>query len=213
MKDYELVIFDWDGTIMDTAVFIVKSIQATAEELQAPIPTSSAIHNTIGLNLEDMVKVLFSDVTYSRFLECYKDHSHQVAESELFAGTVETLEHLIKTDHVLAVATSKYRNELEKVLAEHDLKHLFSAIRCGDDGFPKPNARMITSILDELYVEKSGAVMVGDSEYDMLLANNAKIDSIAALYGVQAKELLMLHNPVAYIRDITELKDLTRLTK
>ena len=150
MKNYQLLIFDWYGTLMDT----------------------------------------------------------QANEAYFFNSALETLQYLKQQNYILAVATSKYRQELYRILNKFNINSLFSTLRCGDDGNQKPDPKMLHSLLDELTIEPHGAVMIGDSEYDMQLANNAGVDSIAVTYGVQCKERLMAYNPVLCIDDIKELRTL-----
>lgn len=207
MKNYQLLIFDWDGTLMDTQAAIIKSIQAVADDLKLTKPTAEKIRPTIGLNLQDQFSRLYSDANYETLIRSYHKHYlHYFNKTYFFTGAIETLQYLKQQNYILAVATSKYRQSLYGLLNKFNINSLFSTIRCGDDEYPKPDPQMLYGLLDELTIQSHNAVMIGDSEYDMQLANNAGVDAIAVTYGVQTKERLLAYNPVACIDDIKDLQ-------
>jgi phosphoglycolate phosphatase len=205
-KAYQLLIFDWDGTIVDSLGYIILRMQNAARELKLPIPTEDDIRVGIGLCLADQVARLFPGVDPKDFAEVYYQHYvNDQLEMNFYAGAVDTLATLKKRGFTLAVATSKARRSLEYVLKIAGLGHYFSATQCGDDGFPKPNPEMIYKILDDLAVDKKNAIMIGDTSYDMLLAKNAGVDGLAVTYGVHNKEQLTPYAPVGYVEDIKNL--------
>lgn len=209
MKNYKLLIFDWDGTVMESTEVIVKSILTTADDLQLQKPTLTAIHNTIGLNLRDQCDILFPNVNYDQFHDYHaKNYASYSNEATFFDGAIETLHFLKTLNYKLAIATSKHRQRLEKQLNDYELSSLFSAISCGDDGFAKPDPRMIHSILNKLKISTKQTVMIGDSEYDMQLASSAGVNAIAVCYGVRCKKQLSKYKPIKYINDIKELQTL-----
>jgi phosphoglycolate phosphatase len=194
---------------MDTQAAIIKSIQAVADDLQLSKPTSQAIRESIGLNLQDQFAGLFAKINYETLLDSYrKYYLKYFNEAYFFTDALETLQYLKQQNYTLAVATSKHRQELNRILNKFNISSLFSTLRCGDDEYPKPNPQMLYGLLDELTIQTHNAVMIGDSEYDMQLANNAGVDGIAITYGVQSKERLLAYNPVACIDDIKELRTL-----
>jgi phosphoglycolate phosphatase len=207
LKNYKLLIFDWDGTVMESTDVIVKSIMLTADDLKLQKPSISAIHDTIGLNLKDQCDILFPNVNYEQFhdrhLENYATYSNEVT---FFDGAVETLRFLKVLGYKLAIATSKHRHRLETLLNDYQLSPIFSAISCGDDGYAKPDPRMIHSILSKLKINADQSVMIGDSEYDMQLANSAGVDAIAVCYGIRNKKQLSKYKPIKYINNIKELQ-------
>jgi phosphoglycolate phosphatase len=209
LKNYKLLIFDWDGTLMESTDVIVKSILSTVNDLKLQKPSIKAIHDTIGLNLKDQCDILFPNVNYEQFhdrhLENYATYS---SEATFFDGAIETLNFLKKLNYKLAIATSKHRHRLEKQLNDYNLNSLFSATSCGDDGFSKPDPRMIKTILNKLKIDAKRSVMIGDSEYDMQLANGAGVNAIAVCYGIRDKEQLSKYKPIKYINDIRELQPL-----
>jgi len=207
LKNYKLLIFDWDGTVMESTDVIVKSILTTADDLKLQKPSINAIHDIIGLNLKDQCNILFPNVNYEQFhdrhLENYATYSN---EATFFDGAIETLHFLKASNYKLAIATSKHRRRLEKQLNDYEISSLFCAISCGDDGYAKPDPRMIHSILNKLKIDANQSVMIGDSEYDMQLANSAGVDAIAVCYGIRDKEQLSKYMPIKYINNIKELQ-------
>jgi phosphoglycolate phosphatase len=208
-KKYELLVFDWDGTLMDSTLAIVKTFQSTAEELKLAIPKPQQIKDTIGLNIQDQLDRLYEkDLDRDHFVPVFRKYQAKYFAEEVgfFPGTIETLSCLIENKYKLAIATSKYRKQLTDLLVKYGIQDLFLAERCGDDGYPKPEAGMLLSLLEELAIKPEMTVMVGDSEYDMLLAQNAGVDAIAANYGAHDKERLIQYKPVACIDDIRDLR-------
>jgi len=194
---------------MESTDVIVKSLLSTADDLNLQKPPIKAIHDTIGLNLKDQCDILFPNVNYEKFhdrhLENYATYSN---EATFFDGAIETLNILKELNYKLAIASSKHRQRLEKLLNDYNISSLFSAISCGDDGFAKPDPRMIQSILSKLKIDADHSVMIGDSEYDMQLANSARVDAIAVCYGIRDKKQLSKYKPIEYINNIKELQAL-----
>jgi phosphoglycolate phosphatase len=205
---YELLIFDWDGTLMDSTSALVKTFQDTAKELKLPIPSAQEVRDIIGLNILHQLDQLYPPtLDRDQFIPCFRKYQAKYFAEEvgLFLGTIETLRCLAANKYKLAIATSKYRTHLIELLVKYNIQDLFVAERCGDDGYPKPEAGMILSMLAELGIKPEAAVMIGDSEYDMMLAQNAGVDAIAVSYGAHAKERLLTYRPVACIDDVKEL--------
>jgi phosphoglycolate phosphatase len=207
-KKYELLIFDWDGTLMDSTAAIVKTFQSVATELELPKPTATEVCDLIGLNIQHQLDQLYPpELDRDRYIPCFRKYQAKYFAEEVnfFPGTIETLKDLIANKYKIAIATSKYRKQLTDLLLKYRIQDLFVGERCGDDGYPKPEAGMLLSLLEELEVKPERAVMVGDSEYDMQLAKNAGVDAIAVSYGAHAKERLLTYKPVVCIDDITDL--------
>lgn len=127
--------------------------------------------------------------------------------SELFAGARETIEQLAEANYLLAVATGKGRQGLNKVLEETGLGEYFHTTRCADETFSKPHPMMLEQIMDELGVEPGDTLMIGDTEYDMQLASNARTRALAVSYGVHEKARLLQHQPLHCLDAIDELGD------
>lgn len=213
MKHYKLYIFDWDGTLMDSVSKIVDSMQAAAEQTELVIPTTIAVKNIIGASLTEAAKILFPgicEMNTERLIKHYKQQylSLNTTPSPLFGHAKQLLQALNQQDKLLAVATGKGRQGLERVLAESDTKHLFHITRSSDDALSKPHADMLEQILNELNITPNEALMIGDSSYDLQMAQNANIDSIGITHGVACGDTLAKHQPKAIVHSIEELAEL-----
>ncbi len=206
---YQLLIFDWDGTLMDSMYRITQSIQAAAEDTGFPIPAASQIRSGIGLGPMESLQHIFPKLTLNDLqliYEAYKKHyfGSQDETVTLYPGTLATLQQL-RTDYQFAVATGKSRAGLDLALQAHNLQDLFLTTRTADETSSKPNPQMIEEILTELGVEPVQALMIGDTEYDIQLAENAGIDALVVSYGAASRDRLQQFNPLDIIDDITEL--------
>ncbi len=208
---YSLLVFDWDGTLMDSVARIVSCLRASVEELQLPGRAEQDYRNVIGLGLREALEGLYpgSDESVHQALsERYRYHylTADPTPSELFAGAAETLQALADDGYLLAVATGKGRQGLNKVLEQTGLGPMFHATRCADESFSKPHPQMLEELMDVLGVEPDETLMIGDSEYDMLLAQNARTDAVGVTYGVHPPQRLQPHGPLTCIDDIRELR-------
>ncbi|MGD2076074.1 MAG: HAD-IA family hydrolase [Gammaproteobacteria bacterium] len=206
-----LIVFDWDGTLMDSETQIVHAIQCAIADLGLETRAPDQCRDIIGLGLQEAVDALYpdrGDRFRESFVACYRRHwfsdSHA---SELFPGTRETLQLLKESGFELAVATGKGRAGLDKALRQTGLSDLFSATRCSDETCSKPDPRMLNEILEEVGISARQALMVGDTEYDMRMANQAGVAPVAVSYGVHARERLLAHRPLVCLDCITELVD------
>ncbi|GIU27019.1 HAD-IA family hydrolase [Shewanella schlegeliana] len=210
MKPYELVIFDWDGTLMDSISKIVTCMQQMAQSLSIATPSELAIRDVIGLSMEEALKTLYPtlpSVDFEPMINSYKEHylTLNTTPSPLFDGSEELLSQLSANRYRLAVATGKGRNGLNRVLTETGLGHHFESSRCADESKSKPNPDMIHELLDELKVKPHRAIMVGDSLHDLNMANNAGIDAVGVSYGAHSESKLLLAQPKAIIHRPIEL--------
>lgn len=209
----KLLIFDWDGTLMDSEFHIVTCMQAAIRDLGLPERNKNEISNIIGLGLIEAVQTLYpeqaSESFANRMAEVYRHYYFdENAPQEMFPGAVETLEHLLGQGYQLAIATGKSRKGLDLVLEETGLKNLFQSSRCADETSSKPHPQMLGELLTELEISKDEAIMIGDTEYDMEMAYNAGTKAIAVSYGVHETERLLKYNPIDCIDNITDLPGL-----
>jgi len=206
-----LIIFDWDGTLMDSETQIVQAMSRAIGDMGLEERTADQCRNIIGLGLKEAIDALYPgrDAAFQeRFVERYRHYWFSIAHtSELFPGAAETLHLLKESGFLLAVATGKGRAGLDKVLVQTSLEDVFSATRCSDETQSKPHPQMVLEILDELDTEPRQALMVGDTEYDLLMANNAGVIPVAVSYGVHERERLMQHQPLVCLDNISELVD------
>ncbi len=210
MARYELLVFDWDGTLMDSEARIVASLRATIGDLHWDARPTDALRNIIGLGLREAARQLYpeiSDTDYAQFVARYRYHFMvgDPTPSELFPAAADTVEELHRRGYQLAVATGKGRQGLNKVLQDTGLHPFFHATRCADETTSKPHPQMLNEIMDELDVRPERTLMIGDTEYDMEMARNARAHGLAVSYGVHARERLLRHAPVACIDSIGQL--------
>lgn len=186
---YELIVFDWDGTLMDSEARIVSCMQAAARDSALDVPPHTEAKEVIGLGLSEAVKRLFpqaDSAQVERLVTSYRQHflGESIAPSVLFDGTRAVLDGLSAKGRLLAVATGKSRSGLNKVLAETGLGAYFHATRCADEAVSKPDPRMLYELMDQLGVPANNTLMVGDTEFDMQMARNAGVAAIGVNYGV-----------------------------
>lgn len=206
----ELIIFDWDGTLMDSVAKIVRCFTAAVDDVGAPHPGEDATRHVIGLGLAEAVATLLPQVdadTRAQVVERYRQHFMHLDQTDmpLFPGVREGLESLAAQGYLLAIATGKARRGLDRVLSDTGTAHLFCATRCADEAFSKPHPRMLEDILEQTGMEADKALMVGDTTYDMLMARHAGMDSLAVTYGVHGRELLVEHGPLACLDSFNEV--------
>ncbi|MBR9906561.1 MAG: HAD-IIIA family hydrolase [Gammaproteobacteria bacterium] len=207
---FPLVIFDWDGTLMDSVGRIVSSMQRTAAQLHLKQPSEIAVRDIIGISLEPAIEKLFgrlSNADMAAFIEVYRQQyvHDDMTPSPLFPGARELLEDLRARGYTLAVATGKARHGLERVWQEADIRHLFHASRCADETASKPNPLMLTELLDETGYDVEHAIMIGDSTHDMQMAQNAGMARIAVRFGAHSAEQLAPHQPIAIVDELSAL--------
>jgi phosphoglycolate phosphatase len=208
-KQFELLVFDWDGTLMDSAAGIAGSLRSACADLEVPVPSEERARYVIGLGLNDALKYLLPDfpVTgYPALLERYRFHFlRQDSDTVLFQGAPEMLRTLHDAGFMLAVATGKSRRGLDRALETTGLEKLFHATRCGDEGFPKPHPGMLLWLLDELNVDRARALMIGDTSHDMEMAQAAEVPRLGVAYGAHPRENLLKHDPRACLDTFAEL--------
>ncbi|MCL1068156.1 HAD-IA family hydrolase [Shewanella olleyana] len=209
MKQYQLVIFDWDGTLMDSIGKIVDCMQSVAQELSLLVPSEQQVRDIIGLSILPAMEKLFPDNAdkYDDLLEAYKNYYLNInsTPSPLFEGIESVLTQIQAAGHTLAIATGKRRAGLDRMLAETGLGQYFVATRSADEAESKPHPSMITSLLEEFNVPPEQAVMIGDSKLDIAMANNAGVSSIAVTYGAHSLEDLLSQNPTATASKPTDI--------
>ena len=195
---------------MDSEARIVACVEAAVMDLGLESPGRSAIRNIIGLGLREAVHALFPDAgdhLHLDIAERYRAHffSSREPASELFDGAREVIETLHRRGYLLAVATGKGRSGLDHALETTGLEPFFHATRTADETFSKPHPEMLHQILDELGVLPRQALMIGDTEYDLQMASNARMPSLGVDYGVHGRERLLKHRPLACLGEVTEI--------
>ena len=206
---YELIVFDWDGTLMDSTAVIAASLQAACRDVSLPEPSREDALFVIGLNLADTFRRVAPglDAEGQRALgERYRHHFlAREHEMPLYAGVREMIEELHGAGRRLAVATGKARRGLDRVLEQTRLEPFFEATRCADEGFAKPHPGMLLMLLETTGVRPDRALMVGDTTHDLELAANAGVDALAVSYGAHHHELLATRPARARCDSVEEL--------
>lgn len=211
-NSFRLLVFDWDGTLMDSIGSIVACTRATLEDLGLPGLPDEKIRGTIGLGLRETVEVLWpggGDEVFSQVLECYRKHWLATWRDLplLFDGVPEMLAELAADGYLLAVATGKSRRGLDHVLEQTGLADVFHATRTVDEAFSKPHPQMLLDILDELGVPARDAVMIGDTTYDLEMARNAGTASVGVCTGSHCREDLERFGPVVCLDGVVGLRE------
>jgi len=209
MSRHELVVFDWDGTLMDSTHVIAASLRAACADVGITVPSEEDARYVIGLGLEDTfnhVAPTLDAEGRQRLSERYRHHFLAgEAAMPLYDGVVDMLADLNARGRRLAVATGKARRGLERVLDATGLRRWFEATRCADEGFAKPHPDMLLMLLDMTGVAPHRAVMVGDTTHDLELAANAGIDAVAVSYGAHPESLLATRPAMARCTSVGEL--------
>lgn len=212
MKRYEAVIFDWDGTVMDSTHSITTAIQLASEDLGLPVPSTAIASWVIGLSLESALYRAVPELTAEQmplFLERYRHHFFQRdPHIKLFDGILDFMTELKNQDVILAVATGKSREGLTRTLGNVQLSDFFTATRCADETQSKPHPQMLYELLDELSLEASDVLMIGDTTHDIYMAETAGLDSVAVTYGAHDPDTLLKAKPTYMVHQVPELREL-----
>ncbi|MGH8692103.1 MAG: HAD-IA family hydrolase [Burkholderiales bacterium] len=205
---YRLLVFDWDGTIIDSAATIAECIREASRELGLEVPERSRASHVIGLGLHDAMRIAVPQLPaqrYPEFVASYRRHFLAREDSmQLFEGMRQLLIDFSRT-HILAIATGKSRRGLDRSLDASGLKPYFAASRCADETNPKPHPAMLFEIMEELQTDAKSALMVGDTSHDMEMARAAGVDALAVSYGAHAEEGLRACSPLNCVPDVKSL--------
>ena len=210
-KQFDLIVFDWDGTLMDSTAAIVKSIQAAAQDLSLPVPDKKTAAFVIGLGLPEAMQTVLPNLEpkyYPQMIERYRRHYLEKSqELTLFDDVREMLEDLSNKGYRLAVATGKSRAGLNRALSETGLTAMFEATRCADETHSKPHPAMLHELADELFEEIGRTVMIGDTTHDLQMAKNAGASGVAVNYGAHPEQLLLDLAPLYAAESVAHLHD------
>ena len=209
-KRYDLIVFDWDGTVMDSTSVIAGSIQAACRDLGLTIPDDETARHVIGLGLDQALRYAVPDMPEAMRPDLVERYRHHFLAQEeaipLFEGARETIAELRDAGYRLGVATGKSRAGLDRAMESTGMKSYFHATRTADQTFSKPNPAMLFELMDELAVSAGRTLMVGDTTHDVQMAQNAKVDVVAMGHGAHPPEQLQELNPLALMGDFAELR-------
>ncbi|MBN1379655.1 MAG: HAD-IA family hydrolase [Gammaproteobacteria bacterium] len=208
---YHLLVFDWDGTLMDSAARIVDCLRFAIRQSALPDRTEQQLRHIIGLGLNELVDYLFPEgidsVKRRTFIDAYR---HQFIEANatpayLFEGVREMLENFSVQGYQLAIATGKSRAGLVRSLRDQSMEALFPVSRCADECRSKPDPAMLNEILSDCDLSASAALMIGDTEFDIEMAQRAGVDAVAVSQGVHSEQQLRQAKPLAILEHIRQL--------
>ena len=209
-----LVIFDWDGTVVDSRSHIVKAMQMAITELNWPNPSDDRCAQMIGLGLTQTALALYPNIDgrdCERFAKLYSNFFTELKSIEgnsiYFPTVLDTFSTLKDKGYQLAVATGKSRRGLNQALESGGLHNYFTATKTADESFSKPNPSMLIDLLDETNTIISEAVMVGDTTYDMQMAHSIGMHRIAVTYGMHSVDQMTPYKPFAFIDRMSDIID------
>ncbi|WP_459206224.1 HAD family hydrolase [Pseudomonas sp. MLB6B] len=211
-RDYDLLIFDWDGTLADSIGRIVQSMAEAADRAGEPRSDDAAVKGIIGLALDEAISTLYPHldvVQVSRFRQHYADVYIALDQqpSPLFDGVVESLDAFRAEGYRMAVATGKARRGLDRVLLANGWGDYFDITRAADETRGKPHPLMLEQILSHCAVPAERALMVGDSAFDLQMASNAGMHSVAVGYGAMSLQALAEFGPQVCISHFSQLRE------
>ena len=208
-----LIIFDWDGTLLDSTGKIIRCMREAAASLELPLPSEEAVRNIIGLGLKEAVLLLypgFNEEQVVALTAAYSECFVRADQSpcEFYPNVLSSLDQLRAQGHQLAVATGKSRRGLSRVLGSLAMEDYFVATRCADETASKPDPLMLMQLLAETDTEAAQAVMVGDTEYDLEMAQRSGMASIGVAYGAHSVARLEKWMPRKIMQDFDEIHEL-----
>jgi len=212
---FDLIIFDWDGTLIDSIDWIVHCLQSAGNQCGCGIPEAQAAKDVIGLSIRNACAKLFpgvDDRTLTQLTDCYQQTylSRQLSRNDLFPGVYDMLVELKQAGYQLAVATGKTRTGLQEALKATDTEELFCITRCSDETASKPDPLMLHQIMQHTKAANERSLMVGDSSHDLQMAMNAQISAIAVSCGAHPKDILQQYSPLMCLQQPAELLNIIR---
>lgn len=209
VRAFDLLVFDWDGTLLDSAGAIVAAIHAACDDLGVPAPVEERARHVIGLGLRDALRYAVPDLPEERYPQMVERYRHHYLsrdhELELFTGVAELIAELAESGFLLAVATGKSRLGLARALRTSGLGGHFHASRCADECCSKPHPQMLVELMDELSVAPERTLMIGDTTHDLQMARNAGVACLAVAYGAHPAAALDALAPLARLHDVAEM--------
>ncbi len=210
-RRFDLIVFDWDGTLFDSTGLIVRCIQAACADIGAAVPSDEAAAYVIGLGLHDALQHAAPGLSPDRYPELGARYRHHYFarqhELVLFEGTLEMLQALKRRNHWLAVATGKGRRGLDEALAHSQLRGVFDGTRTADETASKPDPRMLVELMSEFGVAPQRTLMIGDTTHDLLLARNAGTERVGVSYGAHGPETFDAFEPLYVAHSTRALHD------
>lgn len=210
-RRFDLITFDWDGTLFDSTALIARCIQSACADLGVAVPSDQDAAYVIGLGLQEALRHAVPGLEPERYPELGQRYRHHYFSRQdelvLFPGTLEMLQALKKRNHLLAVATGKNRRGLDVALAQAGLHELFDATRTADETAGKPHPLMLNELMAELGAAPQRTLMIGDTTHDLQLAANAGTAAVGVSYGAHEPAAFAIHRPLHVVHSTRELHD------
>ena len=214
-RQFDLIVFDWDGTLYDSTALITRCIQASCADVGVSVPSDRDASYVIGMGLAEALQHAAPELPRSRYPELAASYRHHYSarqhEIVFFEGTLAMLDALKARGHLLAVATGKSRRGLDDALGTSALKGLFDASRTADETASKPDPRMLLELMDELDTLPVRTLMIGDTTHDLQLAANAGTASLGVSYGAHEPDAFNAFAPLHVAHSMVELDQWLRL--
>ncbi|MDF1764342.1 MAG: HAD-IA family hydrolase [Oleibacter sp.] len=208
-RKYDLIIFDWDGTLADSTGRIVDSMHIAGAACELPKLSDDQVRNIIGLGLPEAIRMLWPDINETQMPTLHAAYAQHFVHDSLvpmgFFDGAETMLDQLVVSRKLAVATGKSRKGLDRILDDLQAQRWFAATRCADETLSKPNPLMLQQLLDELGVSVESAIMIGDTSYDLDMAAAIGMDRIGMTHGAHHQDVLLACQPLALCHTINEL--------
>lgn len=209
-RRFDLIVFDWDGTLSDSTALIVRSIQAACQDLGVAVPSDEKASYVIGLGLQDALRHAVPGLSTDRYPELGNRYRHHYFarqhELVLFDGVLEMLQALKARHHWLAVATGKSRRGLEESLDAAQLQGLFDGTRTADETASKPDPTMLLELMRQFGTEPERTLMIGDTTHDLQLALNAGTPCVAVSYGAHEPDAFHAFDPLHVAHSVPDLQ-------
>lgn len=210
---YSLLVFDWDGTLIDSIEQITSSLQVASKMIFNEKVAEEAARSVIGLGLQEAIERLHPNepqALIEKMADAYRHHylHENNVPAPLFEGVIDMLDTLLDKGFTLAIATGKSRTGLDHSLTEHPVRHYFTTTRCAGENQSKPHPEMLLGILNDTETDARHALMIGDSEHDLMMAKNAKVDAVAVTHGAHTADRLMEHKPLLCLDRVADLSNL-----
>jgi phosphoglycolate phosphatase len=210
-RQFDLIVFDWDGTLFDSTALIALCIQAACADVGAAVPSREQANYVIGMGLTEALQHAAPGLPASAYPELVARYRHHYTgrqhEIVFFEGTLGLLQNLNNRGHLLAVATGKSRHGLDDVLQTCALRGLFDATRTADETASKPHPRMLLELMEQLQVPPARTVMIGDTTHDLQLAANAGTASIGVSFGAHHHDTFAAFKPQFVAHSTLQLQE------
>ncbi|WP_210547174.1 HAD family hydrolase [Rhodoferax sp. PAMC 29310] len=214
-RRFDLIAFDWDGTLFDSTAIITRCIQNAVQDVGGAVPSDKDASYVIGMGLMEALAHAAPDVPVDRYLELGARYQHHYkihqADISLFHGVLDMLSDLKARQHHLTVATGKSRRGLDEVLQTVELKNMFNGSRTADETAGKPHPRMLNELMDQFGTTPERTLMIGDTTHDLQMALNAGCARVGVSYGAHEPDAFHELSPLFIAHSVGELHEWLRI--